>query len=137
MVYWGPQEGETALGRWGQGKLAGLAQGPLSLTSTHRGLDSHGDHDAGVPCSNPSLTSCVMCLSGPHGSLSGLLRLGTSRICLQIPLSLWTPPADLSKMQSLLKTFPWLPTKSTPLNLTLRSFPSWPPPAFLASFAAL
>lgn len=37
----------------------------------------------------------------------------------------------------LLKTSPGLPVKSTYLNLTSRSFPGWPPPAFPACFAML
>lgn len=92
-----------------QGTLAGLA-------STHQGLDSCSDHGSVVPCSDLSPTAHLMCLSGPHPPVWAFTTWYQS-VCRH-HLSLWMSPTGFSKMQSLLKTSPWLPIKPTHLTLT-------------------
>lgn len=118
-------------GCWSPGRLAHLAQRPLSLISTHW----------------PRLPWWPWCWSSSLKSYfpSHMPVRPTSSLectCMTWYSLYWSPgsispyghtPADLSKMQSLLKTSPWLPIKSTHLNLPFQADPHlpFPPPSLL------
>lgn len=78
-----------------QGRLAGLAQRPSSLTSTLHGLDTHGDQDSGVPHSDLYFPShmLVRCSSSPLWTSTSVHFLYLF-VC-RLHLSLWTSPADV------------------------------------------